>query len=504
MSRDIQKTLVFVVVAFVMTGAALFARYDRTPRPEAFNDQGKKFFDDFDANTCTTMEVIDYDPVTASVLPFKVALKENKWVIPSHYDYPADARQRLVDTATGVHGLTKDSIRSDRVEDHEEFGVIDPLDIKGNSLKGIGKRVTLKDLSDKVLADFIIGNEVKGHPDQRYVRVPGQKRTYGVNVKVDLSTRFADWIETNLLKLDTARIRKVVIDHKSFDLDTQKINPGDVITLERKDSNAPWTVNETPAGKETNSETLLNLSKALGDLKIAGIRQKPEGLTADLKQAPGDVKLSSREAMMSLVRKGFYPTTAGMLSSKGEVTVTTDEGIVYTLRFGEVIVASGNELSAGAEPSKSAKALEKAAAKSAGEETSEGRFLFVTAAFNPDLLPPPALSDDDKFPDDPFARDPGATDGLPLSPPAKVAAEKRQKERDEVVNEGRKRAKELSDRFAAWYYVTPGESYKTIVVDRNNLVRDKSAKPGPGAPGPGGLPPGFNMPDLKQPFSPGN
>ena len=31
---------------------------------------------------------------------------------------------------------------------------------------------------------------------------PSLKRIYGVNVKADLSTRFADWIETNLLKLD--------------------------------------------------------------------------------------------------------------------------------------------------------------------------------------------------------------------------------------------------------------------------------------------------------------
>ena len=151
--------------------------------------------------------------------------KDGKWVIPSHYDYPADAKQRLVDTATGVIGLTKDSIRSDRVEDQEAFGVVDPLDPKSTSLKGIGKRVTLKDASDKVLADFIIGNEVKDHPDQRYVRVPGQKRIYGVNVKVDLSTRFADWIETNLLKLDAARVRKVVIDHKSFDPANARARP---------------------------------------------------------------------------------------------------------------------------------------------------------------------------------------------------------------------------------------------------------------------------------------
>jgi hypothetical protein len=506
MNRDIQKTLVYVAVALVLGGAALYARVDRSTTPPIFEDQGKKFFDDFDPNKCTSMEVIDYDPSTASILPFKVALKDGKWVIPSHHDYPADARQRLVSTATDVIGLTKDSFRSNLVQDQEACGVIDPLDVKATTLKGIGKRVTLKDVTDKVLADFIIGNPVKDHPDQRYVRVPGQKAIYGVNVKADLSTRFADWIETNLLKLDAARVRKVVIDHKSYEVDGRqlKIIPGDLITLDRKDANSTWTVSDTPPGKEPNTETLLAMTKALGDLKIAGIRPKPEGLAADLKQAPGEVLPSSDEAYISLVRKGFVPTKSGVFSSKGEVLVTTDEGILYTLRFGEILLATGNELSAGTEPSKSAKALEKAGGKPS-DETSEGRYLFVTAAFDPALLPPPPPpTPDDQFPDDPFAYAEGETTKLPESPPAKAKSEKLKKERDDAIAEGNKRAKELSDRFAAWYYVTPGDSYKTIVLDRLNLIRDKTAKPANPRPGQGGFPPGFDPASLGQPFSPGN
>ncbi len=45
------------------------------------------------------------------------------------------------------------------------------------------------------------------------MRVPGQKRIYGVNVKADLSTRFADWIETNLLKVEASKIRRIVFDN---------------------------------------------------------------------------------------------------------------------------------------------------------------------------------------------------------------------------------------------------------------------------------------------------
>ena len=75
--------------------------------------------------------MVDFDPATATASRFQVKFKDGKWVIPSHYNYPADAKDRLAKTAGGVMDLTKDTIRSDRVEDQEEMGVIDPLDTQG-------------------------------------------------------------------------------------------------------------------------------------------------------------------------------------------------------------------------------------------------------------------------------------------------------------------------------------------------------------------------------------
>ncbi|WP_435015444.1 DUF4340 domain-containing protein [Tundrisphaera sp. TA3] len=501
MNREMSKTLVFVAVAVVMIGAAYFTHADRSVTSSAFDDQGQKFFPEFtDPNACTTLEVVDYDPATADILPFKVTLKNGKWTIPSHYDYPADAKQRLVDTASGVLDLHKDSIRSDRTEDHADFGVIDPLDTKATaSLKGIGKKVTLRDASDNVLAEFIIGQPVKDHPEQRYVRVPGQKRTYGVNVKVDLSTRFADWIETNLLKLDASKVHRVVIDHKKFDPDTGRLIPGEVVTLTRKDASSPWALEGMPEGKETNTETLSALTTALADLKIAGIRPKPEGLTGDLKEAPGEVKPTTRQALLSLVAKGFYPTKQGLLSNQGEVTVSTDEGVVYTLRYGEAFFGAGNELSSG--ETKSAEAEKgKDATKDKPPGATEGRYLFATAAFDPSLIPPPKPpTGDAAFPDDPFHYDEGDSKILVESQAEKDRVAALQAEQDKVIADGQKKAKELSDRFAPWYYVTPNEGFRAIVLDSASLIRDKGSKPagpagGMGLPGGLGLPEGLNFP----------
>src|SRR5262249_12660438 len=149
--------------------------------------------------------------------------------------------------------------------DHEALGVLEPdaIDVK-TPLTGRGKRVTLRDKSGRVLADFIIGNENRDPPGMRYVRGPGQKRTYGVNVKVDLSTRFADWIETNLLKLDSGRIRSVTFNNHKVDPEQGRIIEGDKSTISRKDSAATWAVDVTvPEGQEVNTDKTSGLTTAL-------------------------------------------------------------------------------------------------------------------------------------------------------------------------------------------------------------------------------------------------
>ena len=77
----------------------------------------------------------------------------------------------------------------------------DPLDAKATTLQGRGKRITLRDGSESPRRHRHRqrgqGHRPQGRFHQQYVRVPTQKRIYGVNIKAEPSTRFADWIETN-------------------------------------------------------------------------------------------------------------------------------------------------------------------------------------------------------------------------------------------------------------------------------------------------------------------
>jgi len=501
MNTETRKTLAFVAVALALTGAAVWSAPRGPSEHAAFDDQGQKFFPDFiDPLACTDLEVVDFDSGTASARPFKVMYKDNKWVIPSHHDYPADAKDRLAKTAGSVTDLTKDTIRSDKVEDHEKFGVLDPLDPKA-ALTGRGKRVTLRDKSAKVLADFIIGNPVnKEKPDVRFVRVPGQKRTYGVNVKADLSTRFADWIETNLLKLDASQVRSVQFDNHKVDPEQGRIIPGETLRIERKDGSAPWTLDGgVPDGQELNTDKVTALTGALADLKIVGVRPKPEGLSRDLKvNATGDVKPTTRAELQSLVSKGFYPTKDGLFSNQGDVIVKTDQGAVYTLRFGEVVFATGDELTAGGSAEPAAKG--KDAAKGKGKDgkpdgTAENRYLMVTVAFDPTLVPKPEVPRvDPVIPDDPFQKAADDPKRVADEKAAKEKADREKADRETKLAGLEKTVKGLSDRLADWYDVTPGDSFRAIALDRPNLLRPKGAKSETAAPE--GLPPGFSFPGM--------
>src|SRR5262245_17228165 len=86
--NELWKTLIFVGVAAGLTGAAVVSTRDRSRADVEFNDQGQPFFPSFqNPLECTDLEVVDFDPSTATASRFRVMFKDKKWVIPSHYDY---------------------------------------------------------------------------------------------------------------------------------------------------------------------------------------------------------------------------------------------------------------------------------------------------------------------------------------------------------------------------------------------------------------------------------
>ncbi len=211
------------------------------------------------------------------------------------------------------------------------------------------------------------------------MRVPGQKRTYGVNVKAELSTKFADWIETNLLKLETGKIRRIVFDNydsrrtgtprdhlpdgtRRQDHDRAQRFDRPLVEDHDRTTFREWRLHHGPRAPDKEIKRTAPLPhRRPGRPEDRRRATKPPGLTDP--NTPG-IKLTAI-IDRSLQSKGFYLTRQGLFSDQGDVIVTTDEGVVYTLRYGGPVFATGDELTAG-EPDDAEKKDEPG--KAAGQE----------------------------------------------------------------------------------------------------------------------------------------
>jgi hypothetical protein len=447
-----RKTLILAGVAVFLVAVALLTA-PRKLTPDAFVDQGEPFFPEFtDPNSARTLEVIDFNAETGSAAPFKVTFKDGRWSIPSHYDHPADGKDRLAKTAAGVIGVNKDDFRSDNAADHELCGVVDPLDQATTSMTGRGQRVTMKGENDVVLADVILGKKIEGREGFRFVRVPDQKRIYAARADLDISTQFKDWIESDLLLVDKDAIDHVVLKDYSVNERSGQINERDVLTL-RKDGDT-WTANRMKADQEVDAAKVGQMLTALDELTIEGVRPKPPGLSVSLERS--SALEISRANMLELQSKGYYFTRpeGRLVSNEGELEVRTRDGVTYTLRFGEIVYGSGMAVSAGtgAEPG----------------GPGENRYLFITTRFDPSLFTEPAKPKNTYFlnrPDSLWTDDDRHNRQLQS---AHDDWETRQAER-------RKTSDTLNARFANWYYVISSQSFDKLHQTRSDLVREKKS-----------------------------
>jgi len=443
-----KKTLWFVGAALVLTVVAWLVSPGRIT-PEAFVDQGEPFFPDFsDPNEATALEVIDYNDATGESIPFKVSFANNKWSIPSHYDYPADGETRLANTAAAIIEIKKDDFRSAAVAEHEQFGVVDPLD-EDAALKGRGQRITIKAKGDKVLADLIIGDSVENKPGFRFVRLPEQSRVYAAKTDLDISTKFEDWIESDLLKVTRPKINKVVINDYTINERTISLNQRDRLTLEKGEADK-WRADKMKSSQQVDDTKLNQLLTTLVELKIVDVRPKPKGLSLSLKGTSG-AKTISQEDRLSLQSKGFYFSREGqLLSNEGELVIYSEDGVIYTLRFGEVVFGGG-------------------AGEGESSAAAESRYLFITTHFDSAAYREPPKPSNYDF--DSKADSLETADDLRN----KELAQKWEKwKRD--FDQAKKLTGELNQRFADWYYVISSGSFDNLRLRRNDLVIAKSEK----------------------------
>lgn len=522
LSPVMQRTALFLLGGFgvLLLGAAVQPRFQsRTEKPA---EERVLFPELSDASKAASLEIVKYDEELATLAPFKVVQSGGVWVLPSHQNYPADAKDHLAAAATELVDLKSLDVVSTSPADHETFGVIepDPEKIKPG-MTGIGELVEVRDAAGTKIARLVVGKEDKrpamgdaaGGKKLRFVRKAGQDPVYRIEIDTSkFTTRFDDWIEKDLLKLSPWDVRRLVLDDYTLGAVESggrimvEQNRKDRIELTYDDKDAKWALAKLEAfaggktakeekladGQELASTKLNDLRNALGDLKIIDVARKPAGLSADLKGA--EAFTGDPEAVTSMQQRGFLPLKSGdILSTDGETIVGMKDGVEYVLRFGAGTTVSGAD-------KKDADAAEPA--DDAGE--TAGRYLLVMARFNEGLLEKPKLDPVPDAPEAPKAEDKKPDEKKDDTKPEGDAAEKlkaaeeadakaqaaleekrrierenrrKQDEYDDTVKAAQKRVRDLNNRFADWYYIVSDKEYAKIHLTRDGAIQKKAEEP---------------------------
>jgi hypothetical protein len=343
------------------------------------------------------------------------------------------------------------------------------------ALEGRGQRVILRDAQGEELVDLIIGKQPEGRTDSYYVRVPAEDETYLVRLDLDeISTRFADWIEQDLLKLSAGDL--VLIERQTTQAEPVRLSRdvaifqktgGQNVTLTREKAgfSEPWRlVGLNDPMLELKKDAVSTITGAIDNLEYEGVRLKPDWLTGELTVDRTNPQLQAASAREFLVN--YSPILVSELASKGfrlavepenlkaildpaqnpqdvqfelygeagDLVVGTDQGLKYYLHFGNSFGGTRREIEVGqtgtvaaedaddpedflkpdAEGSKDQPATGDAKKKDAGREETLSRFLLLRVAFDPSLV-----AGKPEKPEPPAADQPAVAEKAAASPPAK-------------------------------------------------------------------------------------
>src|SRR5262249_27529556 len=157
-----------------------------------------------------------------------------------------------------------------------------------------------------------------------------EDQTYTAKVSIDVSTKFSDWIEPDLLKVDASKLRSVVIDKHSIEItnDGGKLVGKETNKLTRANATDKWALDGLDqATEEVNEDEVRKLVQALDDLKIVGVRPKSERIKKRLQDDKAIVPDDRTRMEMQDMGFFFVPVqgrrTMMMISQEGDMFAST-------------------------------------------------------------------------------------------------------------------------------------------------------------------------------------
>ena len=458
--KEATKTICFVVAAAGMLTAAVASNIANRPRPVTdFETIGQPFYPDFvKTDVARSLVVNSLDELAVKRQKFEIKQEDGLWQIPSHEGYPAEAAQRLAQTSASLMGITRDSLVGRSVADHVKFGVIDPRGEDIVDMDAVGQSITLRDANDDVLVDLIVGKEASDEGDRSspgqlmqqdeqtyyYVRRQDETNVYRIPLQIDVSTKFADWIEPDLLQIEADKVVAVKLNNYQIEqhgggmfggAPTLLKKPGDQIALSRESSTDDWTIEDIAEATETlKKDEVTSIVGVLDDMAIVDVKRKPtlDGqmlLDAELNYSltPEQAKLMSvrtqeelnqlsneqklefqnlqvaiGELQQDLQLRGFNFGSTGekleLVSAGGEVQAATSDGLLYTLHVGKANASDKKEIkvagasdedkteddkdAAGDDAEPSAPSSDEDKETDSQDESSDNRYVLIRVGFD--------------------------------------------------------------------------------------------------------------------------
>lgn len=192
-----------------------------------------------------------------------------EWKVEELGGYPAKF-ENVKKAITGVATLTKIEPKTANPSLYAKIGVQDPGPDSDSTL------VTLTDNAGAAVASLIVGKGAPGSAKpSTYVRVPGQAQSWLVEGSVSAPADPLDWVEREVMTLDTTRLHSVVIDHPD----------GDRVEIVRGEAPGTWSVRGIPEGRKLQYDTIgATVANALSWTSLTDVKAA-EGFEWDEAQA---------------------------------------------------------------------------------------------------------------------------------------------------------------------------------------------------------------------------
>jgi hypothetical protein len=352
---------------------------------------------------------------------------------------------------------------------YPDLGVVDPLN-EDTKILGRGKRVVLKDSTGGVLLDLIIGKSVPDSEGYMFVRDANESEVYTAKIEADISTRFVDWVETDLLKFTATDVRQINVSDYSVNETKGEIEERSNTNFTRSDSNAAWVSEQTPEKKQVMKATVDALLNQANSLSLTGVRKFSLQWLQATGFFPSDnpTLLARPDALKVNIGNKSY----ALFGNEGRVDFTTKDGLRYSLLFGEISAEDEQK------PSSDVAQAKKVDADTEGK--THNRYMTVFVQYIPGLD-----EDAQKAAIEAAAKnsiDANAKTAEGAKPDRAKAATDAAAAAKAVADAGAERAAKEQKRFLQFFYVINDENFKALRPAVEKLFEEKPATPPPAAP----------------------